>query len=183
MWELLPVTPFHYPVAYLLYKLGARLNLPALVVGSMLPDLEIPVLVLLFRNQDSNRLVLHSLIGALTLGTIFAVAITVLIYPKLTSTIFPIAKSRVKEKCRLSLGLTFSCALGCISHVLLEVANHAKNPIFWPFLSLNETPSPIVPILGGVETASLLIHALMVVLFAVFFVNKRENFWEHLLIG
>ena len=125
---------------------------------------------------------LHSLLGAATLGTLISIAITVLVYPRLTSAIFPIDKQKVKEKCTFSLGLAVSCLLGVLSHVLLDVTNHPYNPVFWPFLALNETPSPIVPLLGGEATASLLIHALMVVLFIGLFANKRKNFWEHLLV-
>jgi len=170
-------------VAYVIYRLERRFNLPGLLVGSMLPDLEIPSIVLLLGTEVPNRLVLHSLLGALTVGTIFSIAVTILIYPKLTSTIFPISKLKVKEKCRFSLGLVFSCLLGGLSHVLLDVTNHPYNPVFWPFLSINETPSPIYPVLGGSATASLLIHALMAILFIGLFINKRENFWERLLIG
>ena len=179
----MPITPFHYPVAYVLSKLGGNLSLPALIVGSMVPDLEIPFMVLLFGPTVPTHLLLHSLLGALTLGTAIAIAITVLIYPKLTSAIFPVNKLKVKEKCRFSLWLIGSCALGCLSHVLLDIANHAYNPVFWPFLSPNETPSPIVTALDGAGNASLLIHALMVVLFVAVFVNKRENFWEQALVG
>ena len=67
--------------------------------------------------------------------------------------------------------------------MLLDVANHAYNPVLWPFLGLYETPSPIVPILGGAEMASLLIHTSMIVLFVGLFIGKREHFWEKLLIG
>ena len=65
----------------------------------------------------------------------------------------------------------------------LDVANHAYNPVFWPFLPLDETPSPIVSALGGAGNASLLMHTLMAVLFAALFFNKRKNFWEQLLVG
>jgi membrane-bound metal-dependent hydrolase YbcI (DUF457 family) len=179
----LPVTPFHYPVAYVLSKLGRNFSLPALVVGSMVPDLEVPLIVLLFGNSVPRHLLLHSLLGALTLGTALAIAITVLIYPKVTSAIFPVDKLKVKEKCRFSPWLVFSCALGCLSHVLLDVTNHAYNPLLWPFLPPNETPSPIVSALGGEVNASLLMHALMALLFVGLFVNKRKNFWEKLLVG
>ena len=67
--------------------------------------------------------------------------------------------------------------------MLLDVTNHAYNPVFWPFLNLNETPSPIVPVLGGEATASLLVHAFMALLFVALFANKRSNFWEQLLVG
>ncbi len=180
----LPITPFHYPLAYIIYKLGKqKLSLPALIVGSMLPDLEIPVMVLMFGLQASNRMVLHSLLGGVTVGTVIGVAITVLIYPRLTSAIFHLNQFKVKEKCRFSLVLVFSCLIGVLSHVLLDVTNHSYNPVFWPFLSINQTPSPIVPLLGGLDTASLLMHGLMIALFVGLFVNKRENFWEQLLIG
>ncbi len=179
----MPVTPFHYPVAYILYKLRVKLSLPALIVGSMVPDLEIPFIVLLIGTEVPHRLVLHSLLGAMTAGTILAIAITVSVYPRLTSAVFPIDKQKVKEKCTFSLGLAISCLLGAISHVLLDVTNHPYNPLFWPFLTSNETPSPIVPLLGGEATASLLIHGLMVVLFIGLFANKRKNFWEQLIVG
>lgn len=180
----MPITPFHYPLAYIIYKLGKqKLSLPALIVGSMLPDLEIPVIVLLLGTQEPHRMVLHSLLGGITIGTIIGVAITVLIYPRLTSAIFHISELKVREKCRFSMALAFSCLIGVLSHVLLDVTNHLYNPIFWPFLSAYQTPSPIVPILGGEGIASLLMHGFMVALFAGLFFNKRENFWEQLLIG
>ena len=115
VWSCLPVTPFHYPVAYVLYKLKANFSLPALIVGSMAPDLEIPFIVLLLGTEVPHRLVLHSLLGAATLGTLISIAITVLVYPRLTSAIFPIDKQKVKEKCTFSLGLAVSCLLGILS--------------------------------------------------------------------
>jgi membrane-bound metal-dependent hydrolase YbcI (DUF457 family) len=180
----LPITPFHYPLAYIIYRLGKqKLSLPALIVGSMLPDLEIPVMVLLFGFQSSNRMVLHSLLGGATVGTLIGVAITVLVYPRLTSSIFPINKLKVKEKCKFSLGLALSCFIGVLSHVLLDVTNHAFNPVFWPFLTIYQTPSPIVPLLGGLDMASLIVHGSMVALFVALFYDKRKNFWEQLLVG
>ena len=178
----MPITPFHHPVAYIIYKLGGKLSLPAVIVGSMVPDLEIPFMVLLFGNSVPTHLMLHSILGSLTVGTAIAVAITVLIYPKITSTIFPIDKLKVKQKCKFSLTLVFSCAIGCLSHALLDVTNHTYNPVFWPFLTSAETPSPIVPLLGGVQTASLLMHSLMTALFITFYAFKRENFWENMLV-
>jgi len=179
----LPITPFHYPIAKILHKLDGKvsLSLPALIVGSMVPDLEVPFVLLFTGTQD--RLVLHSLIGGMTLGTIISIALAVLIYPRLTSAIFPIKKAKVREKCHFSLAVALSCLLGCLSHVLLDVANHSYNPFFWPFLSTYQTPSPIVPLLGGVTMASLIVHGSMAILFVGLFINKRDNFWERLLVG
>ena len=152
-------------------------------MGSMLPDLEIPFMVLLFGMQSSNRLVLHSLLGAVTVGTILSILFTVLVYPRLVSAVFLVSKLKVEEKCLLSWDLAFSCLLGGVSHVLLDVTNHVYNPVLWPFLGLYQTPSPIVPILGGAGTASLLMHTLMIVLFVGLFIGKRNHFLEKLLVG
>ncbi len=171
-------------MAFIIYKFGGqRLSLPALIVGAMLPDIEIPVILLAFGLQGPNRLVLHSLFGGATIGTVLGVAITVLVYPPLTSAIFRVNESHVKEGCRLSVGLAASCLIGTISHVLLDVVNHQYNPVFWPFLSIYETPNPIVPLLGGADTASFLMHGLMAVLFAGLLLNRREKRWEQLLVG
>ena len=148
----------------------------------MVPDLEIPFMVLLFGTNTPTHLLLHSILGSLTVGTAIAAAITVLIYPKLTGAIFPINKLKVKQKCKFSLTLVFSCAIGCLSHALLDVTNHTYNPVFWPFLTSAETPSPIVPLLGGAKTASLLVHLLMFALFVSFYALKHENFWENVLV-
>jgi hypothetical protein len=98
----LPLTPLHYPVAYVLYKLNKNLTLPGLTVGSMFPDLEVPVLYLFF---GTDRLVLHSLIGAATIGTTLSVLFTISIYPILIRYLFRIDEEKVKEKTRLSLSL------------------------------------------------------------------------------
>jgi membrane-bound metal-dependent hydrolase YbcI (DUF457 family) len=179
----LPVTPFHYPLAYIAHKLGKNLSLPGLVVGSMLPDLEIPVMLLLFGPEVPNRMVLHSLLGAATVGTLVATAITAWIYPSVTSRVFLINKREVKQRCTLTASLVLSCLIGVLSHVLLDVTNHDYNPVFWPFLTLNETASPITPLFGGALPASIVIHSFMALLFAAFFLQKRENFWEHVLVG
>jgi hypothetical protein len=101
----LPVTPFHYPIAYVIYKLGGKLSLPAVIVGSMVPDLEIPFIVLFLGTEVPHRLVLHSLLGTVTAGTILSVAITVLVYPWLTSALFPIDKRKVKKNAGSHFGL------------------------------------------------------------------------------
>jgi hypothetical protein len=71
-----PITPFHYPIANLIHKLDGKisLSLPALIVGSMVPDLEVPFMISFTGTQD--RLVLHSILGAITLGTIITIALT-----------------------------------------------------------------------------------------------------------
>jgi hypothetical protein len=179
----MPATPLHYPIAYLLHKLGSlRLSLPALIVGSFVPDLEVPFAYLYLQNQD--RLVLHSFLGALTLGTVVAVALTVLVYPRLVGAIFPINKSKLKEKCALSLSVVVCCLIGCLGHVLLDFVNHESNPLFWPFLA--PTLSPFVPLLGGKFMAGVVMHGLMglffVGLFLGLYFTERGALWDRLLV-
>ena len=181
----LPLTPIHYPLAKIIQLLDrkASLVLPALIVGSMVPDLEVPFVYYWSGTWGQDRMVLHSLLGGLTLGTIITVVFTIIVYPWLISTIFSIDKARIKEKCSLSFMLVFSSLIGVLSHVLLDVTNHAYNTLFWPFLSLFQTPSPIVPLLGGQNMASLIVHSVMLALFGVLIIKNRTNIWERLLIG
>ena len=179
----MPVTPFHIPIAYLTHKLGGTLSLPGLVVGSVLPDLEIPFFFMVFWGQDPNRMVLHSLLGASTVGTILAVAITAWVYPTLISRLFRVDNLKLKQKCSPSISLAVSCLIGILSHTLLDVTNHAYNPVIWPFLSMNDTPSPVTPLLGGAFVASLIVHFLLALLFVIVYIQKRERFWEQLLVG
>jgi len=149
----------------------------------MVPDLEVPFVYSWSGTWGYDRMVLHSLIGGLTLGTIITVVFTTLVYPWLISAIFSINKERVKKKCSLSFMLVFSGLIGVLSHVLLDATNHAYNPLFWPFLSLFQTPSPIVPLLGGQNIASLIVHSAMLALFGALLIKTRGNIWERLLVG
>jgi len=76
----MPFTPIHTVVAYLLNRWQRKLNLPALMVGTMTADLEIPF-VWLFTGGLYNRLILHSLLGAAVVGTLIAALLTVFAYP------------------------------------------------------------------------------------------------------
>jgi membrane-bound metal-dependent hydrolase YbcI (DUF457 family) len=178
----LPLTPFHYPIAYFLYRLDRRLSLPALTVGCMFPDLEIPIIILLFGSRIPNRLVLHSLLGAATIGTFLAIIITVRVYPTLVSAFFGVEKKKVEQNCKLSLILAFSVFVGIISHVLLDVTNHPYNPVFWPFLAANATPSPFYFVLGELF-GSLWIQGIMGGLLLVISIVERKNLFEALLVG
>jgi len=178
----LPLTPLHYPIAYLVYKLDKRLSLPGLVVGCMFPDLEIPAIMLLFGTQVPNRMILHSLLGSATIGTFLALIVTIRVFPSLVSYIFYVDKKKVESKCKLSFAVVFSVFVGNLSHVLLDVTNHAYNPVFWPFLPATATPSPIYFALGN-PLGSLWMQIIMLVLLVALIVIKRKNLFEELLVG
>jgi hypothetical protein len=178
----LPFTPLHYPIAYLIHKLGGNLNLPGLIVGSMIPDLEIPFIVLIFGVDGPNRLVLHSLLGSATLGTLLATIITIKLYPVLISSFFGVSKEKVEGRCQVSFALVFSVLVGAISHVLLDFTNHLYNPIFWPFLKAELTPSPIYLVLGS-QFGYFWIQVIMGAMLLLIIFVERKNLAEKILVG
>jgi membrane-bound metal-dependent hydrolase YbcI (DUF457 family) len=148
----------------------------------MFPDLEVPFIVWFLGTEVPNRLVLHSIFGAATIGTFFAVIFTVTVYPYLVSSLFRVNKERLKSKCKLSLGLVVSVLVGILSHVLLDFTNHPYNPLFWPFSTPSFTQSPIYFALGN-PLGSHHIHIIMGTLLVVLIVNNRNNLFEKLLVG
>ena len=148
----------------------------------MFPDLENPFIMLFLGTEVPNRLVLHSIFGAATIGTFLAVIVTVKVYPYLVSSLFHVNKERVKNKCKLSLGLVVSVLVGILSHVLLDFTNHPYNPLFWPFNSPVFTKSSIYFALGD-PLASHYVHAIMGVLLVGLIIVNRKNLFEKLLVG
>ncbi|PVX24941.1 MAG: hypothetical protein CW716_09035 [Candidatus Bathyarchaeum sp.] len=178
----MPVTPLHHPVAYFIYKLYNRLSLPGLIVGCMFPDIENPFIMLLYGTQVPNRMVLHSILGSATIGTFFAVIVTVWVYPALVSRLFHVNKKKLESKCKLSFAVVFSVLIGILSHVLLDITNHPYNPLFWPFIPTTSTPSPIYFALGS-PLGSLWMQVIMAAVLAVLIFVKRKNLFEELLVG
>ncbi len=71
----MPTTHLHYLFAFLVSKADKRLSLPGLVVGSVIPDIEVPFMWMFFASLP-DHLFLHCLLGALTIETLLAAAIT-----------------------------------------------------------------------------------------------------------
>ena len=130
----MPITPLHYPVAWGLSKLDKRLNLPGLIVGSFIPDIEVPILIIFFHGVLPDHFILHSLIGAVTIGAFISTFVTVLLYPILISMFFGVDRVKLNEVCRLTPVLVLSCMLGNLFHLLLDLLMHPFNPTLWPFI-------------------------------------------------
>ena len=172
----MPITPLHYPVAYFVYKMKKELNLPGIIVGSMFPDFEIPLILLLAKNTySSDRLVLHSFLGAATLGTVLSVLFTVSLYPILVKTVFHVKEELVKGEIGFSRNLVMSCLLGNLSHVILDFPTHRFNPLFWPFQTTT------VSVIFSYQL-SLLIHFVSAALCVMLLIHHRQNTWAELLI-
>lgn len=188
----MPVTPLHYPVAWGLSKLDKRLNLPGLIVGSFLPDIEVPFLFIFFKGVLPDHLILHSLIGAVTIGTIISTFVTIILYPILTSLLFRLDRVKIKEVCRISPVLVLSCMMGNLFHIFLDVFMHRFNSILWPFVDPNEIVGILTLafayilegniVLGSIY-ASVLLHSIFVLLMIAIVVKCRRNLWERILVG
>lgn len=180
----------HYPIAWGLSKLNNRLNLPGLIVGSFIPDIEVPTLFFFFNLGIDNHFILHSLIGALTIGTLISILATVYLYPILAFLIFRVDKVKVKEVCKLTPVLVLSCMLGNVFHILLDLLMHPYSLILWPFVD----PYSIVGILvlgfaidGNIQLGFLIANILTNLIMGTFMIaiaiKSRKNLWEQILIG
>ncbi len=183
----MPITPLHYPVAWGLSKLNKKLNLPGLIVGSFIPDIEYLFYFIFFPGFIPDYFLLHSLIGGAILGTIISVISIIFIYPLLTSLFFGLDKTRVTEVCRLSPILVLSCILGSLFHIILDVFMHRFNSILWPFVDPYNIPGIFSFAFAfifegniglGAIWASILLHTIFAVLMIVLFVKSRRNLWD-----
>ncbi|MHA2396663.1 MAG: DUF4184 family protein [Candidatus Thorarchaeota archaeon] len=187
----MPITPLHYPLAFGLSKTNRRLLLPGVVVGSVIPDIEVPLMWAFF-NDLSDRLVLHSLVGAVSIGTLLAVLVTWLLYPPIISTMFRVDKNDLKEACGLSVMLVVSCLIGVVSHLLLDYPMHGINPILWPWVNPYDIIGPLVlffapfgPINGAAFwMANYLTNAIMVIAgLPILIYYWDKGFWSNLWLG
>ena len=128
----MPYTPIHWSISYLTRELDTQISLPALLVSTAMPDIEVPFIYIL-TNGSLGRLVLHSLLGALTLSTFLSITVTVLVYPPIISQLLKLDYKTVKDRCRLSWSLVAVCLAGNFSHIFIDILHHQYNPLFFPF--------------------------------------------------
>ncbi len=186
----MPWTPMHYPLAYVLRRVDKRLSLPALTVGAVLPDVEVPILILFFPTLP-DHLVLHSLLGALTIGVAMGVLVTRLFYAPLMGRLFALDRQRLDRECRLSPMLVVSTVLGLLSHLGIDYLMHPFNPLLWPLVDPYSLPGPLVVLLAadgdlsiGFFNAALVTNSLMVIAWlTILFVERGPRLWTHLWVA
>jgi membrane-bound metal-dependent hydrolase YbcI (DUF457 family) len=185
--DLVPVTPLHFPLAHGLSRLDKRLSLPGVVVGSVIPDIEVPLMWMFFSDLP-DHLFLHSLIGAMTVGTLLAVAVTWLLYPPIISVIFGVNRERLEEVSGLSKMLILSCLIGVLSHLLLDYPMHWYNPILWPWVDPFAVVGPLVLLFApfgsingpAFRMANLLTSIIMLVWWIVILIQYwGKNLWNN----
>ncbi len=187
----MPITPLHYPLAHGLSKLDKKLSLPGLVVGSVIPDLEVPLMWIFFRDLP-DHLFLHSLIGAATVGTLLAVVVTWLLYPPIISIFFSVDRERLNEVTGLSKMLVVSCLIGVLSHLLLDYPMHWFNPILWPWVDPFDVVGPLVLLftpfgsISGIafRMANLLTSVIMVMWWIIILMTYwKKDLWGNHWVG
>ncbi len=187
----MPVTPLHYPSAFIIHKTDRRFSLPALVVGSFIPDIEVPVMWVFFSNLR-DHFILHSLVGGLTIGTLLAIVLTRFLYTPIISNIFKVDRNALNDYCRISRWMVFSCVIGILSHLILDYPMHWYNPILWPWINPDAVVGPLVLLFMqwyALETAfliaRLLMHIIMIVIWIVILAHlqSKGNLWCRHWIG
>ncbi len=186
----MPVTPLHYPLAYVISRLSRKLSLPGLFVGSVMPDIEVPFMWFFLTGVLPDHFILHSLVGAVTLGIVLSVVAVRLLYPALVSSIFRIDRKPLESRCVVNRTLVISCLLGVLSHLLLDYPMHWYNPVLWPWVNPFDIVGPLVvffSFLGPVEglpflVANVLFNSAMGIAGLIILVRRRgTRLWESLL--
>jgi hypothetical protein len=181
----MPVTPFHYPLAFLISKTTKRFILPGLVVGSVIPDIEVPIIWIFFPGLHDYR-ILHSLIGALTIGTLLAVVVTRFLYQPIVTRVFRVDRQHLKQVCRFSTWMLVSCLFGVISHLMLDFPMHWYNPILWPLVSSTDVIGFLVLLFmssydmwTSYLIASAITHLVMLALWSyiILLLYSKGNLW------
>jgi len=148
-------TLLHYAQAYLMYKASrGRLSYPGLLIGCFLPDLEIPVLIILGYPLSYARLVLHSIIGSLMFSWIIAYFI------------LPIHRSVIRKLVGIKPSIEVSkylvsVEISSLVHVLVDSLHHGYNPLLWPLTSSNITT---LILFNNYELASTIMHILFLIM-------------------
>jgi hypothetical protein len=182
----MPVTPFHYPIAYALHRLGKGLSMPGLVVGSFIPDIEVPLLGVLGGGLP-DHFVLHSILGVLTIGVFISVFVTHFLCPPVVSSLFGIERAKLETACATNRTMVGSCLLGLFGHLLLDIPMHPYNPVLWPWVN----PDAIVGILvllfaqegdleSGFMAANEFLSVVMLVPLLAIAIKHRHALWSGL---
>ena len=120
----MPFTLFHYPFGYWLSKTNKNLSLPALVVGAVIPDIEVPFLLLFFQGIFPDHFILHSLVGALSIGLVLAIVVTRYVYPPLIGFLFKLDRDELRARCAITPWLIISAVIGILSHLAVDFLHH-----------------------------------------------------------
>jgi hypothetical protein len=163
--------------------------MPGLVIGSFVPDIEVPLLWML-GNGVYDHWILHSLIGAVTIGLLIALGITHYVYPPLIARLFGIERANLNEACAISKALGISCLAGLLGHILLDVPIHPYNQLLWPWINPTALPGILVLLFAGGGNlqqgffiANGLVSLIMLASLLAIAVKNRDTLWSSVWLG
>lgn len=172
----------HFTIAYIIYKSKKSLSLPALIIGSIIPDID--TLFNYMTRGYVGRELLHSFIGVGTLGTLISTLLVVLFYPLVISTFFRLRKGEVRQACKLSKNVLASSFIGGLSHILIDSTCHNYNPLFYPF---TKQSIDILLFTPDWEFSYFVIELFLVMLLVMlmFSVSRKgaQGFFKQILVG
>jgi len=160
----MPFTPLHIAFAWPINMKFKSLSFAALTVGAMVPDFE-PILYGML-GIFPDRLVMHSLVGALTVdvGLTFVI-LRLLAYAKFEK----IGLHGFTNPSLNRRSVIASAAIGSLSHVLVDSLHHNHNPLLWP-LGPTYFTGPMVLIFGNPLATDIMS---MVALAIIFFIVRK----------
>ena len=178
----MPTPLSHFTLGRIIYKSKKTLSLPGLIIGSIIPDMDIVFSQL--TGGYVGRELLHSFVGAGTLGTLLSTLLVVLVYPRVISTFFRIDKEEVKRACKLSKNLLSSSFIGGLSHILIDATCHNYNPLFYPF---TRESIDLLLLTTDWKQAYFLVELLLTILLGILIFSllrrKSQKFWKLMLVG
>ena len=186
----MPFTPLHYPYAWMISRLDKRLPLPALIIGAVIPDIEVPFLIIFFRGVLPDHFILHSLIGSLSIGLVLSLLVMRYIYPVIISAIFGVDKKRLVERCQITRYAVLAAILGILSHLLIDYPMHPYNQILWPFVDAHSLIGPLVLLFAvggnigyGFYIANILTSLVSIVIWIGILYHIRNDIWNKMWLG
>ncbi|MEN2975174.1 MAG: DUF4184 family protein [Candidatus Caldarchaeales archaeon] len=152
----MPFTPFHIVFIWpILRKL--RCDKIFLIAGSMIPDLEIPIMYV--AGFQITRGIAHSIIGGFTIDPLIAILVGRLIY----------MSGNLKRvlgindyPCSRWFNIWMISSSGALTHVSIDYLHHSYNPILWPIM-LEYYEGPLAYLIGY-GFATFTIHAISIIL-------------------
>ena len=138
--KFMTLTPLHVAFVWVLKPRFKKLHFAALTVGAVIPDIE-PLIAWVFDwsifcgldfpcSSSPDRLVLHSITGAITIDVVLTIIFVKIIGRLGVERLGIYGFTNVKA----NAALFGSAAIGSLSHVFVDWLHHPANPVFWPFL-------------------------------------------------
>jgi membrane-bound metal-dependent hydrolase YbcI (DUF457 family) len=172
LWCAMPVGPLHLGFTLPVFaRFRARLEFLPLAIGSFIPDAELLLMWPVAGSMKAARGPMHSLLGALTVDLAFTLLFAYLVAPPLIAWF---AAKLGDPSLRLFAGAdasagpsrfsasAFSALAGTVSHVLIDLFSHERNPLFWPWDAGQGLR--LMPL--GPAASSILMHAAAGILLA-----------------